>query len=650
MMFAEYLSRLHRYCWFFSLTMSAVLIATVLTYLPGLHGPFVFDDRTNLFDHPQLHLTSLTVESLVRAATGESSGPSGRPIAMMSFAINYYFSGFESYAFKVTNLAIHLACGILLLPLTYILLTRLQKTTERSLFTQTGLRWVSLAVASLWLLHPLNLTSVLYVVQRMNSLATLFILAGLLMYVIGREQALTGRRQGIYLCTLSIPLFTILAVFSKENGALLPVYAILIEWVFYRMATDRPLTKPFHRLWWALVAVPVILGTFVIALNPFRWLALHGYHYFDFTLGERLLSETRVLWFYLRIILLPDYRDMGLYHDDIAISRGLLDPWTTLPSMLGILVLLTASVVLRRRQPLLAFGILWFLAGHSLESTVVPLEIAHDHRNYLPLWGILLPTAWYLLRPYEGLTTSPALHRVIVALLCFLLGMITYARANTWKDQSTLVVHDVLNHPQSARARTSLGLSLHEGGQDQQAQEQLLMAASLNPTDSTTIIRLVHHHYLWKKAIPNEMLDEMERRLMRFPLHPVALWTYEPLIRATRPNRRLQDRLLTIYERTIARPDISLEAGWRAKAIYMLGLEAYHRHDYRKALNLLEQALKLNNRDPMFSLLAAEVHMKRNAPVSARDNLRHLDTLDTSLFPPDIQKRVETLRQWSKTH
>jgi len=648
-MHIKFLAGLADRAWVFGLAALVALAATCLAYFPGLSGPFVFDDRVNLLELPQIRMTTITVESLFQATTGESSGPFGRPIAMLSFALNHYFSGFESSAYKVTNLAIHLSCGLLLWPLTYILLNRLQKLTDRDLFTPAGLRWVSLAVSILWLLHPLNLSSVLYVVQRMNSLASLFMLAGLVLYVIGREQVLAGQRRGIYLSIFSIPAFTLLAFFSKENGALLPIYAILIELVFYRLAAASSVSRVFRILWWAVITAPVVAGLFLIALNPYRWLALNGYAYFDFNLGERLLTETRVLWFYLRIILLPDYRDMGLYHDDIAISRGLLEPWTTLPAILGIAGLLAGAAVLLRRHPLIAFGILWFLVGHSLESTVVPLEIAHDHRNYLPLWGILLPTAWYLLRPYEGLITRPVLHRTIVVLLCFLFGMATYARANTWKDLSTLVIHDAFNHPNSARARTSLGLTLHESGQNQQAYEQLVMAANLRPADTTTIIRVVHHHYLWKKTIPKELMIEMENRLMAYPIHPVALWTYEPLIRVTRPNRRLQDRVLAIYERVTERPDSSLPAGWQAKANYIIGLEAYYRRDYRKALNRVERALVLNNRDPMFSLLAAEIHMKRNDAANTQKHILQLDKLDLGLLPPDIQQRLDTLRQWAKT-
>ena len=113
----------------------------------------------------------------------------------------------------------------------------------------------------------------------------------------------------------------------------------------------------------------------IYALLPAgKWLWA-GYELRSFTLLERLLTEARVLWFYLGLIVLPRFEAFGLYHDDISLSTGLLMPWTTLPALLGLAGLVGIAWHVRNRAPLLAFGIAWFLIGHSLESTVLPLEI-----------------------------------------------------------------------------------------------------------------------------------------------------------------------------------------------------------------------------------------------------------------------------------
>lgn len=628
----------------------AIICTTWLVYFPGLNGPFVFDDRANLIEQPQIHVSELNFESLSRAAQSSGSGPLGRPIAMASFAVNYYFAGLNAFAYKATNLAIHLISGLLIYLLTVRLLghvPHLQDVT-RTFLTQDRRRWIGLAVAAIWLCHPLNLTSVLYIVQRMNSLATLFMLTGLLTYAIGREQIREGRRLGLLTVFGAVPGFTLLAMHSKENGALLPVLVILVEVFFFRFVAAPGTSRPFKWLWWIVFAGPVLAGLIMIGLKPRVFLNLDGYSFRDFTLGDRLLTEGRVLWFYLRLIVLPDIRDMGLYHDDIATSRGLLDPISTLPALLGIAGLIAGTILLRRRQPLLAFGILWFFAAHSLESTFIPLELAHDHRNYLPMWGILLIVVWYLARPYPKLSDHPALRYSVIALVFVMMSFATYARANFWKSEWSLVNHDVLNHPQSARAHVSLGIAQYERGLHEQAQQSFITAANLDASNTTTIIRVVQHHYLWKKNIPESLLTEMEHRLMSHALHPVTLWTYEPLIRVTRPNRALQLRILEIYERVVSKSEKLLPPEWYAKAEYIIAFEAFHRGDTRKAIERINRAISLNPHDPGFFLLESEIYMKLNNQRKVTESMARLDQLDARLYPLDTD-RATAIRRWLQT-
>ncbi|MCZ7654258.1 MAG: hypothetical protein M5R42_08160 [Rhodocyclaceae bacterium] len=129
-----------------------------------------------------------------------------------------------------------------------------------------------------------------------------------------------------------------------------------------------------------------------LAVPAGQWLWA-GYALRDFSAVERMLTEGRVLWFYLGLILFPRLEALGLYHDDIAVSTGLIAPWTTLLALVGLFGLIWLAWRLRLRMPLTAFGLAWFLIGHGLESTFLPLEIAHEHRNYVPLFGILLAGA-----------------------------------------------------------------------------------------------------------------------------------------------------------------------------------------------------------------------------------------------------------------
>ena len=177
--------------------------ATWLAYKPGLSGPFVFDDLTNILLVNTTYLKSLDSTALYKTAWAVKSGPLSRPIAILSFGLNYYFTQLDVFYFKLTNLVIHLLAGYALYQLTYRLLARRETKTTLSGDTPLSIHYLALATCAIWLIHPLNLTSVLYVVQRMTSLSSLFMVLGLIGYVIGREQIIADKTRGYATIALS---------------------------------------------------------------------------------------------------------------------------------------------------------------------------------------------------------------------------------------------------------------------------------------------------------------------------------------------------------------------------------------------------------------------------------------------------------------
>ncbi len=160
------------------------------------------------------------------------------------------------------------------------------------------------------------------------------------------------------------------------------------------------------------------------------------------------------------MILLPRLEAFGLYHDDIALSHGFLDPWTTFPALVGLAGLLWLAWWSRRRAPLLSFGIAWFFIGHALESTFLPLEIAHEHRNYVPLFGILLPVAWGLgLLLKQGgprRTVGVAIALVAIAYPAF----VTILRAHLFGEEVRRTQIEAQHHPDSAQAHYEAGRAM----------------------------------------------------------------------------------------------------------------------------------------------------------------------------------------------
>ena len=448
-----------------TIVLLTALGTTGLLYLPNLQGGFMLDDRYNLIENAATHLHTLQPDRWLNAALSSNSGPLRRPLAMLSFALSHYLGGLDPAHYKLFNLLLHLACGLLIWLLVRGLLGRLG--------TATAARFAATATAALWLVHPIHLSVVLYAVQRMTGLSALFCLLGMLCYLHGRQRWEQGREGGTWRVVGAFVICTPLAMFSKENGALLPLYLLLIELFFFQHSAPGR-TRQLQMLYAGTVLLPAILGMIWLGLH---WDGLHAntYRSYDYGPGTRLLTETRILWEYLRIILLPDISWFTLFHDSPTVSRGWLSPWTTLPAALGMVVLAALPVLLRRRAPVAGFGIALFLGGHLLESTVLPLELMFEHRNYLPALGPLMALCYYLTHPrLSPSTLAWCRAALLIVALCY--ALISWPRAQTWgQGFPKSYVYELQNNPDSYRLHTALGaeqgrIALHTAAGDQRDQ------------------------------------------------------------------------------------------------------------------------------------------------------------------------------------
>lgn len=433
----------------------ALLAATALAYLPGLHGPFLFDDTTSITDNAALHLTSFALPDLMRAAFSSQAGLLYRPISMLTFALNYTLFGNATFSFKLTNVIIHLINALLILWLTYRLLLNCRKR-YRFAWSDNAITWAAVIITAAWALHPLNLTAVLYVVQRMTSLAALFTLAGTLAYVYGRERMQAGRTGWPFVWLLT-PFFGILGVLSKEDAALMPLFLLIIEWLLFGFHTrEQRTSKNIVAFYLVGLVLPGLIGAAYLVHHQF-WT---GYAGRTFTLPERVLTEFRVVLLYVKWTFFPDIRELSLYHDDIAVSTGLLHPVTTLLSLLALLALLALAFWQRHKRPLLCLGILFFFAGQMMESTVLPLLIAFEHRNYLPDYGLLLAFFSLLLLPVEAAEkpkVRPALRWSLAILILPVLFTATWVRSGEWANFLSFSYYEARHHPHSEEALYSLG-------------------------------------------------------------------------------------------------------------------------------------------------------------------------------------------------
>lgn len=503
-----------------------VLLATFFIYRSGLNGPFVFDDGPNVVNNYHLKIQHLSYQGLKEAALSGQSGSLKRPVSMLSFALDYYLerdstSPFpESYPFKLTNLIIHLLNGIAL----YLLTKRLaeaSKEIQSPSQTPHHAGWLALAVASLWLLHPLALTSVLYVVQRMASLSALFAFLSLYAFVAGRMRLYRGTRGGIPMILFSILVLAPLSMLSKENGALIPFFMLAAEATLFRLKTSTVAPRKFVIAFFLLFAALPAAAASLFLITHLNWLT-GGYSIRDFDLYERVLTESRAIWFYIRLIFLPNNALMGIYHDDFAVSHGLLDPKSTLLALIGIAGLAYASWLSRRRFPLVSFGILFFLIGQSMESTVLALELVHEYRNYLPMYGLLLAACSLLLEPsYSKGTLKYRL--ALVILVIPLIGALTWIRADTWTTRYDLWSTEVRHHPDSPRANIEMGDYIADEAQFEPvkfqanyliAKEHYQRATALDPNDVNGLFGLINLARVFQLPLPdNEWRPQLTQRL-----------------------------------------------------------------------------------------------------------------------------------------
>lgn len=418
-------------------------------YWQGLDGGFIFDDHASILGNPGLRAFDGSLSSLIAASQGDLSSPLGRPVSMASFALNYYFTGEAPFHFKLTNLLIHLLTG----GLTFLLMRLFWQRLVPDARSDWGAFWVT----AIWMLHPINLTPVLFVVQRMTGLSALLTLAALWCYCDGRERP--GLARWARYCAGFLLIWPS-AVLAKETALLLPVFVLLCEWLVFDGFRQRSHTWRRNGLLTIILVVGIGLGYFWPLINQ-------TYLMRDFSLAERVLTEMRVLWFYVMQMLVPWPDWFSLHHDDIGLSRGLFSPPLTAVAMLGWIVVLAIAWWQRHVRPWLTFAIGWYLGGHLLESSVLGLEIAYEHRNYVPSLGIFMAVMAALL-PTRSTNTGRLARITLVIAFAAYCALTTGLRAAQWGDEYIRTQIESNTHPHSARthyeaAKAILARTLHTG-------------------------------------------------------------------------------------------------------------------------------------------------------------------------------------------
>lgn len=532
-----------------------LLLLTTALYWQGLYGGFIFDDGNSITQNKNIQIDKLTLDNLLSAAFSRETGVLLRPISMASFAFNHALTGLEPFYFKLTNLIIHLGTGLLLLIFLQPLFRYFSadKDSSHKKLSQQQWEWLALTIVAAWLLHPLNLSCVLYAVQRMTSLSAFFVMLGMACYANGRIRMIEGLTGGRLLIVSGLIIPGLLAIFSKENGALLPVFMFVTELTLFQFHCKKTHDKRFLIIFFSLfLFVPALIVICYTLFHP-EWI-LNGYLLRDFTLTDRILSEARILFMYLSQTLFPVPEKMGLFHDSFQLSRGLLDPPSTLFAVVGIPLLILIGFTQIRKQPVIAFGIFWFFAAHLMESTVIALEPVFEHRNYLAIIGPLT-ILFYLLFRITQKHRSQLVPFIFISVILILFSLVLVDRSHDWSSSSKHIISEVKNHPESSRANDYAGLLYEkiwkESGKDEhlvQTKKYYRQAIATNKNALESLVSLITLSFdpegtdINRIDIERELLHRLENGIF----HPSWISTLQRLIAKTASSERIDiENLLT---------------------------------------------------------------------------------------------------------
>lgn len=424
-----------------------VPLLVLFTYSHTRYSPFIFDDVGSIVTNEAIEITELSLASLKKAAL--ENHLSGRPVSYITFAVNYFFHGREVQGYRYVNIIIHMVNGwlLFLFLVNTFRLPPLRKTVRQPF-------WVAYLTALIWVIHPLQVQSVTYIVQRMNSLATLFYMLAFYTYLKARLAEAPGRRR--LLAVLSL-LSGILALGSKEIAVTLPFFIVLYEWMFFQDLDKKWLQR--NTPWiGAVLLFSAVMVFLYVGPDPMQKV-LAGYGGRDFTLVERLLTQPRVILHYIDLFLYP-HPDRLTLLPHFPVSTSLFSPPTTLFAILGTIALIIAAIIIARKNHLIAFCILWFFGNLVVESSVIPLEIIFQHRTYLPSMMLSLLATYLILQNVKPELFGRSL------LFCALLAltMWTYERNAQWADKVYFWQDCLEKNPHDYRIYNNLGKALEEKG------------------------------------------------------------------------------------------------------------------------------------------------------------------------------------------
>jgi len=455
---------LKKYAFFFI----SLLILLLACYANSLHGEWHFDDIPNVIQNPNVHIRDFSLESIKN--TFYFRGRLVRPVSFFSFAVNYYFGGLDTFGYHLVNLLIHYTTSIFLF---LFIINTLRVPLIRDRYGKGGFAIAMLATI-LWAINPVHVIAVSYIVQRMASMAGMFYIAAMYFYLKGRTAETTRNKAFFFFaCAAS----AVLSFGSKETAAMLPV-SIYIYDLFLIQGADRNTVRKNLKFVFIPIVVVIVLAASYMDFSTI----LNDYLIRSYTLGERLLTEPRVIVFYITLLLYPIHSRLTLLHD-FDISKSIIDPWTTLPALIFIIIATGYALTIARKRPLISYCIIFFFLNHLIEGSFIPVELIFEHRNYIPAMLFFVPIAIFVLRMLDYFTNRKVIRLLIISGIIFLIfsqGHTIYMRNEVLKTDMGLWIDNILKYPGLSRPHNNLGINYMSQGKGEAAMGEFIEALQLN--------------------------------------------------------------------------------------------------------------------------------------------------------------------------
>ena len=614
----------------YAFTFIALLIILLAIYCNSFYGDWNFDDFFNIVENPYIQIKSFSWKNIKSCIYGLTQERPSRPLSYLSFALNYYWDGTNVFGYHLVNFIIHYLAAIFLFLFIY---NTLKLPLLREKYKNTSYP-VALLATLFWAINPVFVTSVTYIVQRMASMAGLFYIMSMFFYLKGRTaQNSTHSISFFILCCLA----GFAAVLSKENAAILPVSILLFD-LFLIQGVTKENIKKFIKISTVPFLLILIIG--FIYTGGFSN-ALSGYEIRDFTMVQRLLTEPRVIIFYLSLLFYPINSRLTLLYD-INVSHSLFQPWTTLPAILLILIAVGFAFYIAKKRPLISFCIIFYFLNHLIEGSIFNLELIYEHRNYLPAMLLFVPVADFFIFVLDYFSFKKFLQfsvfaGLIIIIIC--MGNITYRRNAIVSDDFRLWLDNAKKYPNLSRTHSNLGNAYINIQQRAKALPEYEKAVSLNNFGGIYARAIQEHNlglYYFQEKKYSQALSYFEssyKVLSYYLPNPIYISKIKLI------NNKITDAHRIIEEQIEKYPD-------NPELIETFSLILYKEGNLDKAEALSKNAIKNNLSSTFHLMILAETARKKGNYKSAIILWKHY----YNVFPLNPYANLALIELYSQTN